>query len=78
METADVNRMINSLFKIISLSWWTVGDSNPRPRRCERRALPIELTAHFIWKKGTYNLPFIDYFFHCLREKDDDNPLSFQ
>src|SRR5262245_35113754 len=24
---------------------WTVRDSNPRPRRCERRALPAELTA---------------------------------
>lgn len=27
------------------LGWWTVRDSNPRPRRCERRALPAELTA---------------------------------
>lgn len=27
-------------------SWWTAGDSNPRPRRCERRALPTELAAH--------------------------------
>src|SRR5665647_2712381 len=26
--------------------WWTVGDSNSRPQRCERRALPTELTAH--------------------------------
>ena len=25
--------------------WWTVRGSNPRPRRCERRALPAELTA---------------------------------
>ena len=25
-------------------SWWRVRDSNPRPRRCERRALPTELT----------------------------------
>ena len=24
---------------------WTVRGSNPRPRRCERRALPAELTA---------------------------------
>src|SRR5262245_61411088 len=24
--------------------WWRVRDSNPRPRRCERRALPTELT----------------------------------
>ena len=29
------------------VSWWTAGDSNPRPRRCERRALPAELAAHF-------------------------------
>ena len=27
--------------------WWTVGDSNPRPPRCERGALPAELTAHW-------------------------------
>ena len=25
--------------------WWTVRDSNPRPLRCERSALPAELTA---------------------------------
>src|SRR5262245_23413046 len=24
--------------------WWRVRESNPRPRRCERRALPTELT----------------------------------
>ncbi len=27
------------------ISEWTVRGSNPRPRRCERRALPTELTA---------------------------------
>jgi hypothetical protein len=27
-------------------SWWTAGDSNPRPPRCERDALPAELAAH--------------------------------
>src|SRR6185295_3654307 len=27
-----------------SSKWWRVRDSNPRPRRCERRALPTELT----------------------------------
>src|SRR3989441_8282118 len=26
------------------IHWWRVRDSNPRPRRCERRALPTELT----------------------------------
>jgi hypothetical protein len=26
--------------------WWTAGGSNPRPRHCERRALPTELAAH--------------------------------
>ena len=26
-------------------NWWTVGDSNPRLPRCERGALPAELTA---------------------------------
>ena len=28
-------------------NWWTAGDSNPRPPRCERDALPTELAAHF-------------------------------
>src|SRR5436190_9207000 len=27
---------------------WTVRGSNPRPRRCERRALPTELTARAV------------------------------
>jgi hypothetical protein len=31
-----------SIFEI----WWTRGDSNPRPPRCERGALPAELLAH--------------------------------
>ena len=40
------------------LNWWTVRGSNPRPRRCERRALPAELTAqigHFSIKKVMKN-----------------------
>lgn len=28
------------------LVWWRAGDLNPRPRRCERRALPTELAPH--------------------------------
>ena len=28
------------------LWWWRQGGSNPQPRRCERRALPIELCPH--------------------------------
>src|SRR5258705_13332246 len=31
-----------SIFEI----WWTRRDSNPRPPRCERGALPAELLAH--------------------------------
>src|SRR5262245_65855862 len=27
--------------------WWRRGESNPRPRRCERRALPTELRPRF-------------------------------
>ena len=30
--------------------WWTVWGSNPRPQRCERCALPTELTAHIFGK----------------------------
>ena len=28
------------------LEWWRQGGSNPQPRHCERRALPIELCPH--------------------------------
>src|SRR3954465_8469366 len=28
------------------MEWWTRWDSNPRPPRCERGALPAELLAH--------------------------------
>jgi hypothetical protein len=31
---------------VTGIEWWTAWDSNPRPRRCERRALPTELAAH--------------------------------
>ena len=33
----------DAIFRAKNL-WWRVRDSNPRPRRCERRALPTELT----------------------------------
>ena len=37
--------------------WWTRGDSNPRPPRCERGALPAELLAHrFSQCKLLYNI----------------------
>jgi MFS transporter, FSR family, fosmidomycin resistance protein len=31
-------------------SWWTAGDSNPRPPDCEPGALPAELAAHERWE----------------------------
>lgn len=34
-------------------SWWTWGDSNPRPPACKAGALPTELHAHFY---GTTNI----------------------
>ena len=34
------------LTDIIEMKWWRVGDLNPRPPRCERGALPAELTPH--------------------------------
>ena len=40
--------------------WWTVGDSNPRPQRCERRALPAELTAH---EKSVIKFTILSSFF---------------
>src|SRR5271169_3461789 len=36
----------NGPLKVAAGIWWTARDSNPRPRRCERRALPTELAAH--------------------------------
>ncbi len=36
----------NHLVLTIGLSWWRVGDSNPRPLPCEGSALPTELTPH--------------------------------
>src|SRR5713101_1508546 len=32
--------------EVMEMKWWTRGDSNPRPPRCERGALPAELLAH--------------------------------
>ncbi len=39
----------------VERKWWRVGDSNPRPRRCERRALPTELTPHFKGVSSTHS-----------------------
>ena len=39
--------------------WWTRRDSNPRPPRCERGALPTEPRAHILlWRSKllTYNI----------------------
>src|SRR5271169_788425 len=35
--------------KITRQNWWTAWDSNPRPPRCERGALPTELAAHLLF-----------------------------
>jgi hypothetical protein len=32
--------------------WWRAGESNPRPLRCERSALPTELAPH-LWEPAT-------------------------
>jgi hypothetical protein len=40
------SRKFRRLFSCFDLVWWTRGDSNPRPPRCERGALPAELLAH--------------------------------
>ena len=46
-------------------NWWTVGDLNPRPQRCERRALPAELTAHpHSLNMKRVNLAFFENYFH--------------
>jgi hypothetical protein len=44
---ASLARFWNSEKSVKSFRiWWTRGDSNPRPPRCERGALPAELLAH--------------------------------
>src|SRR3989338_5082743 len=42
----------NCALRQAKISWWRVRDSNPRPRRLERRALPTELTPRH--PKRTY------------------------
>src|SRR5581483_12294553 len=32
-------------------SWWSQGESNPRPRECHSRALPTELWPQRDWKR---------------------------
>ena len=58
--------------------WWTVRGSNPRPRRCERRALPAELTAqisHFSIKKVAKN-GFLRYSILKGKSKKSDEKLE--
>ena len=38
------------------LLWWTAWDSNPRPPRCERGALPAELAAPFYERYQTHRI----------------------
>ena len=37
-------------------AWWTEQESNPRPPRCKRGALPTELPAHIRQNLSTYSL----------------------
>ena len=45
-ELLITDYLINSA---VLSEWWRWGDSNPRPVRCERTALPSELHPHIIW-----------------------------
>src|SRR6516164_757391 len=52
--------------------WWTRGDSNPRPPRCERGALPAELLAHgFSQYKLLYNIEL-----HAASWDTSDNHMA--
>ena len=44
--TAILWVFLKVLFEIIHFLWWRQRDSNPRPQRCERCALPAELCPH--------------------------------
>ncbi len=44
-----------------TLIWWRIWDSNPRPLRCQRSALPAELIPHvlpYIQKPVVILLPY--------------------
>ncbi len=47
--TAAFRLIINCIGCRWIMNWWRAGELNPRPRRCERRALPTELAPH-AWK----------------------------
>src|ERR1700692_291848 len=56
--------------------WWTRGDSNPRPPRCERGALPAELLAHeqqIDFSKGS---AACQHAFHCSQIRRGAAPVS--
>ena len=45
-EFCSLGILTTALRTLHKRTWWTRRDSNPRPQRCERRALPSELRAH--------------------------------
>ncbi len=55
------------LFRI----WWTRGDSNPRPPRCERGALPAELLAHEQRGNSSKRSGACQHAFRCLQTHKD-------
>src|SRR5207247_1522284 len=55
------------LFRI----WWTRRDSNPRPPRCERGALPAELLAHEQRGNSSKRSGACQHAFRCLQTHKD-------
>ncbi len=43
MTSLKQKNRLSAVFYRATPVWWSTRDSNPRPRRCERRALPAEL-----------------------------------
>jgi hypothetical protein len=53
------------------MKWWRAGESNPRPRRCERRALPTELAPHFLERWDTKSETEMILFFVTRNYNED-------
>ena len=60
--------------------WWSERDSNPRPLRCERNALPAELPPHVSVVTGgqsTLPPPHCNPFFASAPDSPPTSPLHF-
>ena len=64
----------------IMLLWWTIWGSNPRPQRCERCALPAELTARIKLSPRHYSnkFPPCKEVFQKIKKTKNQKPPQFR